>query len=1173
MKNDFQITKTIRFKLKPENISLLNDNIEKQDKFSLSSFVMKLNNYIDEFNDYMFYKKDEDFKIKDKLLIKNEWIRMFQKQEYAELLAKKKANNYKRVQITIGDISGLTSIIEETLDNVDSIYAELATDASAGLNERAKRARIALLLKRLSTKNVLPYLVSLIENVTDKNEIGDLSLKLKRDGIKLLEQLQIGIQEYLPEQSSGLPIAKASFNYYTINKSSVDYDGKIKELKKKFVFDLDDKKSELINIKKEIKEDIRKRTEGKKLLIGDMPMVDVDEYKSLRQILKNIKSEQKQAFSEFMQENPRFKDLKEREDLYLFKDISDSDFYKYYNLTQEIEDKSVEINQCRDDNQKKKLNSRLRQLKKDRGSLINAADKRTAKYFQTYKEFAKTYRKISQQHGKILAQIKGIEKEKIESQLLNYWAMILEDDNKYKIVLIPKEKVSQCKQKVTRTQYLRDGLKLYWFESFTFRSLRKLCFGNLENETNTNSFYPEIRKELGEKYYTEDREGRRHFIKSESDFKGNEQKKIQFYKDILETDYAKQMLSLPNKQVEDEIIKTNFSSLDEFTIALEKICYSRFVVVDRNIIEHLSDFNAQIFDIVSMDLNNQLNAQNKKEQYEHKDKIHTQIWKSFWTRDNEANGFDVRLNPEITITYRKPKQSRIDKYGRDSELFDENRNNRYLHPQYTLVTTISEHCNAPKKDLSFATDDEWKSVIDDFNKEINKKDIKFAFGIDNGEVELSTLGVYLPAFNRNSPDEIKEEIENVNKYGFQVLTINDLLYKERDINGKEKRIIVNPSYFLKEELYCRTFGKTAEDYREMFSTQFSERSLLTLDLSTAKVIDGYIVTNGDVSTLFNLWLRHAQRTIYELNDKAEQETAKKVFLKKSEELNDVERRKFIDYINNGKKTYEELPEEEKKCYVQWIYNLWNGNIESNEKFEKIKKEQRVGNYSHGVLFAICCIDDDIESITDVFDVKHIFKLRKDFYSIKSEEEIRGAIDQYNNNRTISNEELDLKLVIIKQALVANAIGVIDLLYKQYEKRFEGQGIIIKEGFNSKKVEEDREKFSGNIYRLLERKLYQKFQNYGLVPPIKNLLSFRGEGVKDDNKTDILQLGNICFVSASGTSQGCPICGENMSKNHGDKCDKCGFDIQDIKNVMHSNDGIAGYNIAKRGFNNLTNKNR
>lgn len=1170
-----KVTKTIRFKLLPEHDNALIQtsiaNLNNNCKFDLSKFVKELDKYIGGVNEHLFYeKKDGNFAIKDKMVIKKEWLQKYAKQGLAEIKKnnqKKSSNQTREVQTTIGDIKGLSNTIENIFDIIDGIYCELEKDASAGLNERAKRARTALLLKRLSVKNALPCLVSLIENTLEKKEIGDLSLRLKGQGLELMKQLLLGIQEYLPEQSNGIPITKASFNYYTINKKPVDYERKKKEISDKLnvtngLINVTDKVSFSSYLWERISEDVKKQLKNKQLILGDSPFADIDNYASLRQILKNILATQKSRFQELMQNKSLYKKLQEENGLYLFKDISKGEFDEYSIATEEIEEKGTAINECTNDSKKKQLRSDLQKLKKERGSLINAGEKYTKNKFTTYKSFIKLYRIVSQKHGKLLAQLKGIEKEKTESQLLNYWALILEANNQHKLVLIPKEKAGECRCRLCNTSVNNEMEKLYWFESFTFRSLQKLCFGNIDNDTKSNTFYPGIKKELFSKYLFTDNKGYVDFIKGEYEFKGDEQKKIQFYKDVLCSKYAKQVLNLPINEIRETIINQSFNSLDDFIIALEKICYCRFVTVNKNIIDALSDsFNAQIFNITSLDLQNAINSQGKEDVLTHADKAHTQIWKSFWKLNNEKSNYDIRLNPEVTITYRKPKQSRLDKYGKGCILFDEKKRNRYLHDQLTLIMTLSEHSNAPAKDLSFISEDEFKTLVEKFNKTFNTEKINFAFGIDNGEVELSTLGVYLPNFEKPSNKEKIAELQKVKEYGFKVLTITDLSYIEKDVNGKDKKIIQNPSYFLNKELYCRIFGKDEMQYNEMFKHIFEEKYLLTLDLTTAKVINGQIISNGDIPSLFNLWMRHAQRNIYEMNDHVAKKTAKHILLKKSDELIEDEKKKFIEYLNEDNKKYKELSENTKTEYVKWMYDSWNNKDVLNSEFEKIKKGQRVGNFSKNVLFAVCCIGKEIQHVVDVFNVRNIFKLRKDFYSIKSEEEIISEIKKYNT-RSLSNEELDLKMSQLKQSLVANVIGVIDLLYKQYGSRFGGEGIIVKEGFDSNKVDEDRDRFSGNVYRMLERKLYQKFQNYGLVPPIKNLLQLRTSGITNNG---FMQLGNVCFIDPTGTSQNCPVC-NNGKLEHSTVCQNaCGFCSEGI---MHSNDGIAGFNIAKRGFENL-----
>ncbi len=1162
--HNIKTTKTIRFKLGSDSSNNLIqgtiDNLGKNNDFDLFNFVKNLNNFIDKLKGYLFSKgRNGGFYIKDKLILKSEWMKTYAKQELAEFKQGMINVGGGRIQYTIGDY-GVSHKIEETLDYINEIYGELRDDASAELNERAKRARTALLLKRLYAKNSLPLLVDLVENINDKKETTDTILLLKSMGRKLLQQLEIGIQEYLPEQSSGFPIAKASFNYHTINKKPVDFDAKVAEIERKMIVNnLDIVWNNNIiaagngRLWNTIKADIDNRKGNNNLCLGDSPFMEVGTYSSLRQIMKNILAEQKAEFSELMQMGESLERLRKKTNLYLFNNIKEEKFNDYAHKTKEIEELATTINQCRDANEKASLRTKLNKLKQERGSLINQT---------IYKKFADLYRDVAQKHGRLLAQLKGIEKEKVESQTLQYWSLILEQDSKHKLVMIPKNKAARCKEQLNNSNIIKGEAKLYWFESFTFRSLQKLCFGNLDNGTNT--FYPEIRRELAGKYSILDTRGYPKFISGEHEFKGDEQKKIRFYKDVLNSKYAKRTLNLPFADVENEIVNMDFETLDDFKIALEKICFRKSFTADAKLINSLIEtYNAQVLDITSIDLSHNERVKDKEAVYSYTDKAHTGIWKEFWSAENENNKFDIRLNPEITITYRKPKESRVRKYGKDSGNYDPNKKNRYLHEQITLVTTISEHCNAPTKNISFTTDEEIKGMIDDFNNKINSDNIKFAFGIDNGEVELSTLGVYVPQFEKERIPEQLTELQKVEDYGFKTLTIKDLKYSETDINGKEKRIIQNVSYFLKEDLYCRTFGKTREEYNAMFSNVFEEKYLLSLDLSTAKVISGHIVTNGDVVSLFNLWMRHAQRNIFELNEHSDKEGGKRICLKKSTELNDAEKRKFIDYLNDGNKKYDKSSEEEKTRYVNWIYNVWNEKFEPNKEFEKIAKEHKItGNYLHNVVMAVSFIGEELDNVIDIFNIRNVFKLRKDFYCLKSEEEIMEEINSYNV-RKISNEELDLKLNQIKSALVANVVGVVDYLYKQYKERFDGEGVIAKEGFNSSKIESDRTKFSGNIYRLLERKLYQKFQNYGLVPPIKNLLSIRNEDLKKEN--DFMQLGNICFVGYEGTSQQCPVC-EIGRLGHTETCsENCGFES---KGIMHSNDGIAGFNIAKRGYRNI-----
>lgn len=1166
----------IRFKLQAdgENASIQNkiDALNVDGEFDLVNFFSKLENYLYDINDYLFFEREDGSIFKGGIVVKSEWIKTYAKQQLAEFRYKERSEDNQRndsrrvkrprMQHTLSDYK-LSDRIIEVHDDIVDVYEKLQDVVSRERHERADRAKIALLLGRLKTKGGLPLLVSLVENTTDKKEQGELSLRLKQSGKELLNLLEMGVQNYLPEQSKGYPIAKASFNFYTINKRPIDYTRKIKEINDRLRVDWKkceewcfgkNKSGNDIRWWKTIKADVERRAKGKELLLGEMPMRDIEDYANLRQILKNILAQQRAEFSEMIQSAESYSSLQES-GLYLFDRISDEDFDEYFDFSEEIEQTATKRNQTRDQYKQRELRTQINRLKKQRGDLLNDACRETRDRFMDYKRFAAFYRKVAQQHGRLYAQLKGIEKERNESQMISYWAMILQSDSKHKLVLVPKEKASELRNRLNVSEDKTSNTKLFWFESFSFRSLQKLCFSNIES--GSNKFYSDLRNEaeFSRKYSFGGK-----FISGEFDLQGDEQKKIEFYKDVLSSRTAGKVLSISKEELKQEVLDVDFDCLDDFKVALERVSYKRMFTVNPHIIDVLkSDFAAQVFDITSLDLRHEESCKDKESVFEYSDKMHTRIWKEFWSEDNEDSNFDVRLCPEITLLYRKPKSSRIAKYGADST-----QRNRYLHEQLTLVTRFTERSNSPGRELSFLAEEDEKKIVENFNREVLKEDFRFALGIDNGEVELSTLGVYLPQFAQESNDATFEMLKKVDEFGFPTLTIRDLKYKEKDIKGIDRRVVQNPSYFIKEDLYCRTFGKSHQEYEAMFETLFERRNLLTLDLSTAKVISGHIVTNGDVVSLFNLWKRHAQRNIYAMMEHQLAEGSVEIELKRSYELSDNERQTFIDYLNADNKRYEKLSKTDKSKYVTWIYDRWNGKEVANKDFENVYNEcKRKGNFADIVLYAVCTNAGKVETVVDVFDVRNVFKLRKDFDCLMSQEEIKAELNRYNV-RVISDEELDLNLRQTKSSLVANVIGVIDFLYARYKEKFGGEGLVVSEGFGVSKVEQDLEKFSGNIYRLLERKLYQKFQAKGLVPPIKNILMFREKDNNRESKKSVpfLHIGNICFVDPSGTSQNCPIC-EKGKLRHTEICpNNCGFKSEGI---MHSNDGIAGYNIAKRGF--------
>jgi hypothetical protein len=374
-----------------------------------------------------------------------------------------------------------------------------------------------------------------------------------------------------------------------------------------------------------------------------------------------------------------------------------------------------------------------------------------------------------------------------------------------------------------------------------------LCFG-----INGNTFLPEIQKELPQ--YNQKEFGEFCFHKSNDDKEIDEPKLISFYQSVLKTDFVKNTLALP-QSVFNEVAIQSFETRQDFQIALEKCCYAKKQIISESLKkEILENYNTQIFKITSLDL--QRSEQKKL-------KGHTRIWNRFWTKQNEEINYNLRLNPEIAIVWRKAKKTRIEKYGERSVLYEPEKRNRYLHEQYTLCTTVTD--NALNNEITFAFEDTKKKgteivkynekINQTLKKEFNKNQLWF-YGIDAGEIELATLAL----MNKDKEPQLFTvyELKKLDffKHGY-------IYNKERELVIREKpyKAIQNLSYFLNEELYEKTFrdGKFNETYNELFK----EKHVSAIDLTTAKVINGKIILNGDMITFLNLRILHAQRKIYE----------------------------------------------------------------------------------------------------------------------------------------------------------------------------------------------------------------------------------------------------------------------------------------------------------------------
>jgi hypothetical protein len=1092
----FQRTRAIRFKLEPtEHIGLVDKEVEalqkqsdkKQNCIDLVTNGLALRDQLHK----LISRHSVELKLKKDVEVKYTWLRLYTKTEYYDY--RKSLNENKKI-FSIKEVPYLEHKLSEWFENWKSNldllngHVTKTTDEQHNLN---RKPEIGLIIKALSQRNAFAFIKEFIDSINLKNDSKD---KLEAMGKEVDRLLKLCEKDFLPTQSMGYPIVQASLNYYTIFKNTKG---------------LEEKKSKLI------KDNITEETQclieslnNDSLRLNQIRYIDdrIDEnrdsYIALSELATSMKLYKARAKSKFLENIQKNQDMPfdEAKKHLLFgsfkiqnradKGKSQSDvFADFMCLNKKLHPIHKSKQSTTDEN-----NEDLKEIANLRGKYFTTLkDNKT--YFNEYVNYCEKFRKVAQKAGLLRARIKGIDKEKLESQRLQYWAVVMEQEGTQYIAFIPK---NGDKAKKAYEYYLQQPIcnsskiqnKLFYFESLTHRALEKLCFGGIKEKTNT--FCPEIQKELTRQkypmYHRENKNGFFDFIDGEywfNDKEGikNESLLIKFYKDVLNTKYARTALKgVPWDQLKREVLDKDFGGdFESFRQALEKFSYIKQVVSKENLLSELSSkYNAQIFKITTLDLR-------KKEQKNLKE--HTNVWKNFWDVENEQNVYPIRINPQLSIFWRDSKLSREEKYGKESELYDVNKKNRYLHPQYTLATTITENATTQKINVAFQDAQSKKEQIDQFNEKLSKTfNAQYSFGIDTGIVELATL--VLAKKDKNG--EIKPQL-------FTVYELKDLNFSkkgyvyndkgERVIRKEPYRAVKNLSYFLDEKLYEKTFrdGK----FQETFDELFDKKNVCAIDLTTAKVINGKIIINGDIISYLNLKVLNAKRKIYQ------------------------------ELINNPSS---KLQEKDYKLYFE--------------------------------------------------HQNSVYASKKEFDCVRSYEEIRQELVDYVANKKKNPVWQEENINKARKASVGNAVGVISYLYQLYE------GVIAMEDLRQSTIESDRKAFEGHIARVLEFALYRKFIRENLVPPmLSEIVQLRESG-------KLTEIGIVKFVSEKSTSLSCPVCGEKAYKSSSNeqyikdkemkifRCNHCTFHNKDNPkgyDSLDSNDKIAAFNIAKRGFIDLKNR--
>lgn len=385
---------------------------------------------------------------------------------------------------------------------------------------------------------------------------------------------------------------------------------------------------------------------------------------------------------------------------------------------------------------------------------------------------------------------------------------------------------------------------------------------------------------------------------------------------------------------------------------------------------------------------------------------------------------------------------------------------------------------------------------------------------------------------------------------------------------------------------------------------FSQHTCTCIDLTTAKVISGKLVSNGDVLTFLKLKYEAAKRVLFDLVAKGIISAENKRLAWGSETPNDPA---FVELRYTQPDSETESGNSAAACTIYYFEGAQGRNFEGLE-------------FGNSRTYTRETIRTALQRYLDALLVEQA--------------KPTGAA-----NKHVPPIE---KINHLRDALVANMVGVIMHLQQRYP------GIVMLEDLDMDLIQEHFQALNIDISRRLEFALYRKFQSLGKVPPhLKDLIQRRerihanlkqeideaankeyqkwlhktknknaSTSDKEKQKTEYWnqansrirkeknfssQIGAIVFVDEYKTSKNCPHCGKSMSwgpeiekrlkfEQHRFSCGRnnsCGFDTDRFKESQHAEpppaqpaqggatpdfkafreiddpDKVAAYNVSKK----------
>ena len=862
--NKYELRKTIGFELKPVKIaSLENLNLPARNQnrtTHLKKFIEEIEDFISCFEKFIFIdhnkvsktdklseEKKNKIELKD-IDIKYDWLINYTKDNFYSWYNKK----YRRSKYNIKRVSYLKDSLKNCIKEWKSIIEELKKDLSAPQENLKRRSKTAFFMKQFSTKQVFHFIEKFVlyaESQENEKQRVELENSLKKISLLLAQLREI----YLPYQSKGLVLAKASFNFYTIDKREINYEDEEKNCDSKINASIENG-----HIDSQYHQGIKKWIENSeniqiKQMLEDVQLTSSSNLKSLNlelscKLMKIYKSKQKQLFDEDVSRHLSYKEMTKKHSLFILNDNKKDEYDKLLQNTKQIEEINLQIENIKKSGRSNEY--KIREKTQEKNKLIQKKQNFSKYYPEKYINLCKSYNKIAKSFGRLKAEKRGIRQEKEESQLLNYWGLIIEDNGKHELLLIHKDKRKKAKQEIDDLPEYKDDSKdfqkIHVFYSLTLRALKKLCFG--AKGIKDTDFLINIKQELNEYKKIEG-------IFSFKDKKKNkidEKNLIKFYQEVLKSNYAKKFLEISKFQNLQSVLNDTYQTLNEFQSALEKACYiKKTLILDNETKNKLLEMtDSLLFKITSYDLS--------LCEKDIKNRPHTNLWNEFWSVKNQDSYYPVRLNPEISVLKREKKEDKIET-GRYNKVI----RNRFLTPQWNLKTNLTLNATSERVDLSFRKTEDIKSEVRKFNnnfdKHVKQNKKLFYYGVDQGLRRLATL--YIIRENSNS------------EKGFSIHPMEIDKLKEKHYLEKEKGHIAykNPSYF---------FDKQGSPKPNLFEKKESP----TIDLTTAKLISGKIIENGDIFTYLKFKELSAKRRLFKNKYQMDE---KKVFISNDKKTVDI----------------------------------------------------------------------------------------------------------------------------------------------------------------------------------------------------------------------------------------------------------------------------------------------